>query len=153
MLKASRSKQTSFDLCLSRTGRQLPLAGRCLEKLRGGVNERKQVRAVGGAQCRLSDLGRLDDEGGAVCRGHSWDHQGSAQPEQLLFILAGPAKLAPAASWLSKAFLSSFLSHWAKKMQRVYLASSPNRASWSSSTQRRKGGERDNLFILASNIY
>lgn len=66
--------------------------GTCLEELQGGVYERKQVGAVGGAHCRQGDMGRLGDklswvpgvwneegnEGGAVCRGHRWAHHSSA---------------------------------------------------------------------------
>lgn len=78
-----------------------------------GVNERKQVGAVGGALCRLrSGMGKLGDrlswapgvwdrrvmrEGPwAEVTSKHWAHQSSAQPGQLC--LAGPAKFAPSAS-------------------------------------------------------
>ena len=89
---------------------------------------------MGGAHDRLGDMGREGDkfiwappaQDRRVMRGHRQRSQSSVQPEQLLSVVRS-AKLAPAASWLSKIFSSLFLSHWAKKMQPVYLASFPDK--------------------------
>lgn len=80
---------------------------------------------------------------------------GPARPEQLLLwlFLAGPARLALAASWLPKAFPASFLTHWAKKIKHVHLASFAAGASRNPSTHTSERGERNNLFIKSSNPY
>lgn len=105
-----RIKEARFDPRPSGTPEAASRQGG-VEKL-GGINERKQVRVLGGAFRTLGDkasqatspsgpsgLGQEGDEGGAPGRGHRQAHQGSALPEQLFF--AGPAKLAPTASWPS----------------------------------------------------
>ena len=50
-------------------------------------------------------------------------------PTQAVFFqLDQPNSLAPAVSWLSKTFSSLCLSHWAKKIHSVYLASFPDKS-------------------------
>lgn len=62
MLRISRSEQAAFDLCGGGPGEAASPGREGFAEAVRGVNEGKQVRAVGGALAGLDDRGRLGDK-------------------------------------------------------------------------------------------